>query len=132
VTREIVDVVRRTSEAWEAGDAEAALALLDDDIEWHPASDEPETRVLRGKQAVADWLVQWMTAFEDFRAEALEFIDGGDCVVVPMRISGRLRGSGAEVENDETNVYWVRNGKIAEVREYRKLREALAAAGLAG
>lgn len=70
------------------------------------------------------------TAFDDFRPKPLEFIDGGGCVVVPMRITGRMRGGGAEVAIEETIVFWVRDGKIAEVREFRTKPEALEAAGL--
>jgi ketosteroid isomerase-like protein len=123
-------IVRRVFEAMESNDPDTALALYDDDVEWHPAEDEPETATLHGKEAVVGLLLEWATAFDDFRPEPLEFIDADDCVVVPMRITGRMKGSGAEVAIEETIVFWIRAGKIAEVREFRTKPEGLAAAGV--
>jgi ketosteroid isomerase-like protein len=127
-----VTIVRQAFEAMESNDPDTALALYHDDVEWHPAADEPETATLHGKEAVVGLLLQWATAFDDFRPEPLEFIDGGGCAVVPMRVTGRMRGSGAEVAIEETIVFWIRAGKIAVVREFRTKPEALEAAGLAG
>jgi len=129
---EALSIVRQVFEAMESNDPDTALALYHDDVEWHPAEDEPETATLHGKEAVVGLLLQWATAFDDFRPKPLEFIDGGGCAVVPMRITGRRRGSGAEVAIEETIVFWIREGKIAEVREFRTKPEGLQAAGLAG
>jgi ketosteroid isomerase-like protein len=130
MTEDAVTIVRKVFKAMESNDPDTALALYHDDIEWHPAEDEPETATLHGKEAVVGLLLQWATAFDDFRPEPLEFIDGGGCVVVPMRITGRMRGSGAEVAIEETIVFWIRDGKIAEVREFRTKPEGLEAAGM--
>jgi ketosteroid isomerase-like protein len=127
---EAIQIVRDAWKAWEAGDLETALGSLDDEVEWHRAGDEPEVETLRGPAAVAAMMGEWFNSFDQFRVEALEFIDGGKCVVVPLRYSGRLPGSGAEVAIEETNVFWVRDGKVVEVREYRTKPEALEAAGL--
>jgi ketosteroid isomerase-like protein len=123
-----IEIVRLIFSAMEANDPDSALELLDDDIDWHPAEDEPETKTLHGKEAVVGLLLEWSTAFDDFHPQALEFIDGGDCAVVPLKITGRMRGSGAEIAIEETNVFWIRDGKVVEVREYRTRPEALAAA----
>jgi ketosteroid isomerase-like protein len=130
VSEENVEIVRRVIEGWEQNDLDAGLALMDDAVEWHPAGHEPETATARGKAAITERLLEWATAFEDFRADALEFIDAGECVVVPFRYAGRVRGSGGEVAIEETNVFRLRDGKIVEVREYRTKDEALAAAGV--
>ena len=127
-----VEIVRRVFESWRVGDPDAAFALMDEEIEWHPAEDEPETATLHGKAGVEGLLLEWSTSFDDFQAEPIEFIDGSGCVVVPLHITGRMRGSGAEVAIEETIVFWIRDGKIAEVREFRTKPEALQAAGLAG
>jgi uncharacterized protein len=125
-----ISIVRRIFESWGSNDPDAALELLDDEIEWHPAQDEPETATVHGKEELQGMLLKWMTAFDNFRAEPLEYIDAGGAVVIPLRVIGNLRGSGAEVANDETMVFWVQGGKVVEVREYRTKDEALGVAGM--
>jgi ketosteroid isomerase-like protein len=63
--------------------------------------------------------------------EAKEFIDAGDCVLVPVRLTGRGRASGVSFEDHEVHVFRLRDRKIIEVREYREKAEALEAVGLA-
>jgi ketosteroid isomerase-like protein len=128
MSEEDVKIVRRAFEAWETRDDETTLALLHEEIAMYPAQDEPERGTVRGIPAIATYFEQWIEAFDDFRVEPLEFIDAGDCVVVPVHISGRLRGSDGEVAIDETHIYRVRDGKIAEIRDFRTRTEALAAA----
>jgi ketosteroid isomerase-like protein len=125
-----VTVARRMFAGFSEKDPDTALELMDQDIEWTPADDEPETGTLYGKEAVIGLFLMWSSSFDDFRCDPVEFIDGGESAVVPVRISGRMRGSGVEVTNDETMVLWVRDGKIVEVREFRTEAEARAAAGL--
>jgi ketosteroid isomerase-like protein len=52
-------------------------------------------------------------------------------VVVPFRLTGRGRASGAPFDEDEVHVFRLRNGKIIELREYSEKAEALKAVGLA-
>ena len=124
---EPIAVVRRIWEAFGANDPEPGLALFADDIEWTPAADEPETGTLHGREAVQGLFLQWLTAFDDFRSEPLEFIEVGDLVVVPLKFSGKMRGSGVEVGFDETQVYRVSDGLVREVWEYRTKDEAMKA-----
>ena len=123
-------IVRRMFDAFGRNDPDAALELFDENLEWHPAEDEPETATLHGKEGFQSLALRWMTTFDDFKFEAVEFIDGGECVVVPLRVSGFMRGTRAEVGFEESWVFWVREGKVIEVREYRTKDEALGAAGL--
>ena len=60
-----------------------------------------------------------------------EVIDGGDHVVTAVRISGRRRGSGVEVEMQVFHVWTLREGKVTRLTGgYRERSEALEAAGL--
>jgi ketosteroid isomerase-like protein len=67
--------------------------------------------------------------FDDVRAEADEFVDAGDHVVVPGRFSARGKRSGAPVDLTITFVYTVRGGKIARMPNFQEKAEALRAAG---
>jgi ketosteroid isomerase-like protein len=130
VSEQEVSIVRRIFEAWATTDPDPAFELLHADIEWTPCQDEPETATLHGHQEIQGLFLKWLTAFDDLRLEPSEFIDAGDAVVIPMTIRAKLKGSGVEVTNAETMVFWLRDGKVAVVREYRTRDEALEAAGL--
>ena len=132
MSAENVEIVRATQEAWSRGDAEEAVAYLDDAIEWEMAEDEPDARTLRGIPDVLAMIGGWIRSFDDFSVEVLERIDAGDDVVVPVTVTGRPRGSAGVVTIPETQVFTVRDGRIVRVREYRTKAEALAALGLDG
>ena len=127
MSEESLAVVRRIWDAFGANDPEPALALFADDIEWTPAADEPETGTLQGKEAVQGLFLQWLTSFDDFQSEPLEYVEADDLVVLTLRFSGMMRGSGAEVAFEETQVYRVSDGLVREVREYRTKDEAMKA-----
>src|SRR5262249_58783862 len=70
-------------------------------------------------------------AFEDFQVEPEDFIDAGDTVVVPVRISGRGRGSGIETEIRLAHPWGVRSdGKGVRSEGHETTEEALEAPGL--
>ena len=127
-----VAIVRRIWEAFGADDPDPALALFADDIEWTPAADEPETGTLYGKEAVQGLFLQWLTSFDDFRSEPLEYVEAGGLVVVTLKFSGKMRGSGAEVAFEGSQVYRVSDGLVREVWEYRTKEEAMKAAAAPG
>jgi ketosteroid isomerase-like protein len=125
-----VEVVRRSFEAFAAGDFDTAFAAHDSSTEWQTADDEPDAQTYRGisglRRFVASMAELWHDRFE--RTQRFEeFIDCGDWVVVPW--SGRLhgRGSGIEVEVSETYAVRLREGRIVRVEEYRTREQALEA-----
>jgi ketosteroid isomerase-like protein len=126
------DLVRRAFEAWRALDVEAAGSLFAPAVRWHVAEDEPDARVAEGVPAVIELLRGWAESFDDLRAEPREFIDCGDCVVVPVAFRGRARQTAATLEIEEAQVYLVRDGRIAAVQVFRRLEDALAAAAGGG
>jgi ketosteroid isomerase-like protein len=68
-------------------------------------------------------------AWEDFRAEAYEFIEIRDQVVVLTRARGRGKGSGAEVSAHTATVWTLDGGKIVRLALYWDSAKALQAAG---
>jgi ketosteroid isomerase-like protein len=69
----------------------------------------------------------WKAMFAEFRAEADEYVDAGDCIIAPGRLSGRSRDSGLTIREPYTWVFTWRNGKALEVRDYRTKAEPLEA-----
>jgi ketosteroid isomerase-like protein len=86
---------------------------------------------MRGKDAVRDYVQDWLDTFNDFTAEAIEVIDAGDDkVIAVLRASGRAKLSGVETDLTYAVIYTIRDGKIARGREYWTKEQALEAAGL--
>ena len=130
MSRENVEVVRRSFEAFARGDLEAAFAEHAPDSEWRTASDEPDQQTYHGREGLerlaATIEEPWEDRF-DGTVSADEFIDRGDWVVVPWHGLLHGRGSGIEVPVNETYAVLLRDGRIACVHEYRTKEEALEA-----
>src|SRR6188472_4398723 len=130
MSQENVETVKRSLEAFEQGGLDASLRFYDPEVTWEEAQDEPEAETYRGHDGVRALAEKWLEPFDDLRIEPYEFIDAGEAVVMPYRFRGRERSSGTDITAPETWVFWLRNGKISEVREYRHKAEALEAVGL--
>ena len=84
----------------------------------------------RGIDGVVRYLRDWLEPFSEYVAENLDYIEAGDCVVVPTRQWGVGSGSGARVELELTSVYDLRDGLIVRIRQYDTVEQALEAAQL--
>ena len=130
MSQENVEIVRRGYDALSRGDTAAVFEGYDPAVEHWDRADDPDATVRRGRDAVAAAYAELAESYAELRIEPTEFIDAGDCVVVPVRVTVRGRASGAVADGDQVFVYRLRAGKVTEVREYREKAEALKAVGL--
>lgn len=130
MARDHAELVRSAYEAFNRGDIDAVIAVLDREIVWWPATDEPVTEPYRGHAGYRKFIRGLLELSPDMRIEIEEIVEAGDVVVACLQFAGRGRESGAPIEVGETHVARVRDGKIVEVREYRRKSDALEAAGL--
>jgi ketosteroid isomerase-like protein len=101
------------------------------EIEWVPMEGSPDgTTVLHGHGPVKARLMEMLEAIEEARIEAEEFIDAGEQTVIAVRISGRGRGSGIDVEANWFHVVTAQNDKAVRIEWYAERAKALEAAGL--
>ncbi len=84
----------------------------------------------RGIDGLVEYLQAWLEPFSEYFVENLDFIDAGECVLVPSRQWGVGSTSGARVEIELTTLYELRDGKITLVHQLDTLDEAREAAGL--
>jgi len=84
----------------------------------------------RGADGVVRYLREWLEPFSEYHVENLNYVEAGDCVLVPSRQWGVGAGSGARVEIQLTTLCELRDGKIARVHQYDTLEEAREAAEL--
>ena len=134
MSEENVEIVRRVIDAWNRRDIEDLHALTDPEAEYvnSPTAIEPGTR--RGRdETTAVMRAQW-ESLTDARTEIDRIYDRGEEVIASGRVSRRMPGSNARLE-DRVLVSWkIRSGKIVrtEVLGFGRaeVQSALEAAGL--
>jgi ketosteroid isomerase-like protein len=128
-----MDFVRSLYEAWSRGDWSP--------VEWaHPeiefvAADGPAPGSSRGLADMEAFWRDFLGAWEDYRVEPEDYRElDGDRVLVFIRIRGRGKASGLEVERmgaKGANLVHLRDGKVTRLVLYWDRERALADAGLA-
>ena len=130
--------VERAREAYDAlglavrkGDFDAFFReYAHPEIEWVPLEGAPDTAVAYGHGPVKARMMAMIDVMEEPQIEAEEIIDAGERVVIAIRISGRGRASGIDVEANWFHVATPRDGKVVRIEWYASREEALQAAGL--
>jgi ketosteroid isomerase-like protein len=133
MSQENVEVFKRAFDAVNRGDAEALVAELDPEVEWHGAilmAMGGTQTVYRGHEGVREWLRDLYETLSDFQAEYPEIRDLGDRTVAIGRVRARGAVSEAEIESPHGTVTDFKDGKAIRVRTYLDPNEALEAAGL--
>jgi ketosteroid isomerase-like protein len=129
MSQENVEIVHMAFEAFVGGDVPAFLSALGPDIEWKQM-EELEPR--HGHEGVVEAIGQWHQTWDDPHYAAEEYIDGGDHVILLLKLTGRGKTSGASVDMSSYLVFTLREGKIIRMNELGpgKRSEALKAVGL--
>jgi ketosteroid isomerase-like protein len=121
MSQENVEIVR----SFLVVDVDEALAYADPGIVWNPTEESPT----QGHDAVRASLARWKGEWDDYRLMPEDFMDRGDRIVVTVRLGGRGRGSGVEVNARFYDVYTLRDGKIVRMDQFTERSEALEAVG---
>jgi len=134
MSTESVELIRRGYEAFNRGDLDAAVATFDPEIEWVGPQILPDApSAYRGHDGVRTFWAAWAEVFEQFWVEIEEMIDAGDQIVAIVRVHGRGRDSGVDVETPSfPHVWTVRDGRPVRMEMMQSRREALEAVGLEG
>jgi ketosteroid isomerase-like protein len=126
-----VEIVRAAVTAFNRGNLDAWWEYWADDIDYRAVEGAPDDQgPIQGKEAIREYVQDWLDTFDDFRFEPVEITAAGeDKVIAVMRISGRAKQSGVETDLTFATLYTIRAGQIARGREFWTQDEALAAAG---
>jgi|SRR6185295_540840 len=130
MSRENVEVVRESLEAFARRDRAAWYELCDPNLEAVPVGDWPEGEKIRGREAVWDFMVAADEPWEPGSYEMVEVIDANDNVVTRIQRDMRGTSSGVEVHYDYWLVATFRNGKALRLEWFERRGDALQAAGL--
>ena len=132
MSQENVEVFRRASDAINRRDADALVAELDPEVEWHSAilmAMGGKQTVYRGHEGVRGWLRDLYGTLSEFHADYPEIRDLGDTTVAIGHVRARGRASEAEIESPHGTVTEFKNGKGVRVRTYLDPEEAIEVAG---
>jgi ketosteroid isomerase-like protein len=127
-SEENVEIVRRVYEGWARGDF-SDVESYHPDIDFEMV-DWPEGTSAKGIEEMGRAWGATLGAWEDFRSEPLEFVAGGDHVVVVNRITARGKGSGLDTSADTASVWTLEDGKVVRLGLYWDVAHAFDAAGL--
>ena len=115
-----VDIVRRSYEAFARDDMDGVLADMHPDIEWHQAQGLPHGGYYRGidevRRNIFDPLdEEW---WDEFGADAEEFLDAGDQVVVLGRYRGVAKTTRKKLDVPFVHVWTLRDGRAVRFRQF--------------
>lgn len=131
MSRENVDLVRRSFEAYANGGIEAALPFYSPDVVWDPGSEWVEETMYRGHDGVRRIDRVFLENFDDYSVQLHDARAAGDRVVALFEAVGRIKGSTRTIRQPVAIVIdEVRDGKIAAIRSYFSWAPALDAVGL--
>jgi ketosteroid isomerase-like protein len=129
-----VDLVERLAEADGGEDFLAPGAAFeifaeDLDVQFIAASSAQQPQYRGGEGVLEGWR-DWLSPWASYRLEAEDFLDGGDEVVVLVRVRARTVHDGVDIEHAPAAVWTFEDGKVVRIRFFLEREEALKAVGL--
>ena len=115
-------------DAWNRGDREAWIELLDPEIEIHTSGVFPDMAPsYKGHDRARRFWRQLLDPWEEFRIEAEEITEEDDIVAAAIRFRARGSDSGVEVDMRFGNAILLRDGLAIALVNRRTREEALEA-----
>jgi uncharacterized protein len=120
------DLIRPIYEEWGRGNWRPRFEVYDPEMEWGWSDEFPGLGgVYRDARDPNPRLQMWLSEWENWRAEADEYLEVGDQVVVLARYYGRGKGSGIELEQEGAHVFQLRDGKVVRLEIFATRKRAL-------
>ena len=130
-----VQVVKDAYAAFQRGDINGVIALVDDTVDWHGLKGAegvaPHAGPRRGRAGVAEFFAQLAGSTEFTRFEPREFIAQGDQVVAIGDYAANIKTTGRSVASEWVMVFTLRDGKVVRFREWTDSAQLVKAYGAA-
>jgi ketosteroid isomerase-like protein len=121
------DLVRPIYEQWGRGNWTPGFDVYDPEMEWGWSNEFPGLAgVHQDSRDPNPRLRTWLSGWEHWRAEAEEYIEIGDYVVVLAVYHGRGKGSGVEIHQLGAHVFKLRDGKVVRLEIFASRDKAIA------
>lgn len=124
-----VDTTKAIFSAFGAGNVDAILELLDDEveIEFYGPRIIPYAGHYRGKAAARRFFETVLSSVDIHQFDPLDFFSEGDKVTVTGHLRLTARSTGGAIESDFAHVITVRDGKWLRFRDFMDTAVAVAA-----
>jgi ketosteroid isomerase-like protein len=132
MSQENVEIVRRVTEAFAAGDMETVFEWVAPEVEWDFSNAQTwvEEPVYRGYDGILQFFRKWTEEWEDYRFEFDEVIDAGDKAVVVVRDEGTSKSARIKLERRHAEVWTLRENRVVRIEPFDHKHQALEAVGL--
>ena len=121
MSEENVNIMRQGYDAFNRGDIDAVMGIMDPEIEWREPDVEglPDRGTHHGPEAVANEVFGAVAEhWDEFQAVPEEFLDAGDWVIVLGHFRVRGKATGRTVDAPYAHVWALRDGKVVQHRNY--------------
>ena len=127
-----IEVTREFTERYNCRDIAGLIELVTSDFRFKSMFGGLETGgVFYGHAGLSEYFKALDGAYEDFRLEAEDVLDGGVVTVVVASAHWRGHGSGASSTTPVFPVLWFRGDEVMQIETIATRGEAMAVAGLA-
>jgi ketosteroid isomerase-like protein len=131
MSQQNVELAHRGLDALNRGGVDAVIDLCDPDIEWIAIPGFlPDAEDFHGHAGIRAWFEKVGESLGELHWEAEEITDGGERLLVALKLRASGRASGIEGEFQIFQAWTIRNGKLVRLESFLSREEALEAAGL--
>jgi len=126
MSRDNVEIVRRSFERFNRRDLAGAVAPFERDAEWVPYLAALEEEIYRGREDIERMWREVLRDVPDFHIEFVDVVaESPDTVVVEVEFRGTGKSSGADIRTTVYQAASFREGKVTRVQGFRTAAEAL-------
>jgi ketosteroid isomerase-like protein len=127
---EAIAALRGAYAAFNRGDIDAAVAVMDSQIEWSEPAEFPGGGTYHGREGAKQYLTQSRNGLAEGTSEPEQFFVSGDRVVVFVYAHVRPKESNEWRDVRLADVFTFRGGKATAMRAFADRQEALRWVGL--
>jgi ketosteroid isomerase-like protein len=110
------EIVQQAYEAWNRADWDGVFEIFDAQVEISPPASWPEAGSVKGRNEVRRAFAAAVETMESLPSiEIEELVERGDRVLAHVRTGGTGRGSGVSLEVSFSQVFTLREEKIARI-----------------
>jgi len=130
MSQENVELVRRMYDAWNERGPESLQQFWAEDAEFHDPLNLPDSRVVRGRDAIAAYQTDQTRVIGDMKFALVDMRERGQTVVIRLELTVHGPASGIDVPGEIAQVVEVVDGRVQRMRVFMTWEEALEAAAL--
>jgi ketosteroid isomerase-like protein len=120
------ELLRPVYEEWGRGNWRPSFDVYDPHMEWGWSSEFLDLGgVYEDRRDPNPRLRSWLSEWDYWRAEAEEYLELGDYVIVLATYHGKGRGSGVEIEQEGAHVWRLRDDKVIRLEIFASRERAI-------